>query len=139
VRYVRFVALSEINGNPWASVAELRMVGGLCVVGGEPGSGKSVIKQALVNHDPKRLITPDRTLHTYPSGAAHPMRRVSDPRWRQRCEKRLIEEARRINQAGKMLAPISDDAHLIDVQDLRRLRLLFESSSWIRLSSSNAQ
>ena len=26
-RYVRFVALSEINGNPWASVAELRMVG----------------------------------------------------------------------------------------------------------------
>ena len=27
-RYVRFVALSEINGNPWASVAELRMVGG---------------------------------------------------------------------------------------------------------------
>jgi hypothetical protein len=27
-RYVRFVALSETNGNPWASVAELRMVGG---------------------------------------------------------------------------------------------------------------
>ena len=27
-RYVRFVALSEIGGNPWASVAELRMVGG---------------------------------------------------------------------------------------------------------------
>jgi hypothetical protein len=26
-RYVRFVALSEIDGNPWASVAELRMVG----------------------------------------------------------------------------------------------------------------
>jgi type II secretory pathway predicted ATPase ExeA len=44
------------------------------------------------------------------------------------CEKRLIEEAKRINHAGKMLAPIIDidDAHLIDVQDLRRLRLLFE-------------
>ena len=27
-RYVRFVALSEINGNPWTSVAELRVVGG---------------------------------------------------------------------------------------------------------------
>jgi hypothetical protein len=26
-RYVRFVALSEINGNPWTSVAELRLVG----------------------------------------------------------------------------------------------------------------
>jgi hypothetical protein len=27
-RYVRFVALSEIGGNAWTSVAELRMVGG---------------------------------------------------------------------------------------------------------------
>jgi type II secretory pathway predicted ATPase ExeA len=43
-----------------------------------------------------------------------------------RCEKRLIEEAHRLNLAGKMLAPIIDDAHLIDVYDLRKLRLLFE-------------
>ena len=43
--------------------------GGLCVVVGEPGTGKSVIKQALVSHDPKRLMTPvvNRTLHTYHS------------------------------------------------------------------------
>jgi MSHA biogenesis protein MshM len=46
--------------------------------------------------------------------------------WDVRCEKRLIEEAHRINHAGKMLAPIIDDAHLIEVHDLRRLRLLFE-------------
>ena len=32
--------------------------GGLCLVVGEPGTGKSVLKHALVNHDPKRLITP---------------------------------------------------------------------------------
>ena len=32
--------------------------GGLCVVVGEPGTGKSVVKHALVQHDPKRLITP---------------------------------------------------------------------------------
>jgi MSHA biogenesis protein MshM len=43
-----------------------------------------------------------------------------------RCEKRLIEEARRLNSAGKMLAPIIDDAHLMEVSALRRLRLLFE-------------
>jgi MSHA biogenesis protein MshM len=104
--------------------------GGLCVIVGDPGTGKTVIKQALVNHDPKRLITPvvNRTLHTY-----HSVLRIlcdafqidADGR-AVRCEKRLIEEARRINHAGKMLAPIIDDAHLIDVQDLRRLRLLFE-------------
>jgi type II secretory pathway predicted ATPase ExeA len=104
--------------------------GGLCLVVGEPGTGKSVIKQALVQHDPKRLITPvvNRTLHTY-----HSVLRILcqafqiDTEGRDfRCEKRLIEEAHRINHAGKMLAPIIDDAHLIDVHDLRRLRLLFE-------------
>jgi len=104
--------------------------GGLCVVVGDPGTGKSVIKHALVNHDPKRLITPvvNRTLHTY-----HSVLRILcdsfqiDANGRDvRCEKRLIEEAHRINHAGKMLAPVIDDAHLIDVHDLRRLRLLFE-------------
>jgi len=104
--------------------------GGLCVVVGDPGTGKSVIKNALVQHDPKRLITPvvNRTLHTY-----HSVLRIlcqafqidTDGR-AFNCEKRLIEEAHRINHAGKMLAPIIDDAHLIDIHDLRRLRLLFE-------------
>jgi type II secretory pathway predicted ATPase ExeA len=43
--------------------------GGLCVIVGEPGTGKSVIKHALCHHDPKRIMTPvvNRTLHTYHS------------------------------------------------------------------------
>lgn len=104
--------------------------GGLCVIVGEPGTGKSVLKQALVQHDPKRLITPvvNRTLHTYSSVLRILCQAFQiDVDGRDfRCEKRLIEEAHRINHAGKMLAPIIDDAHLIDVRDLRRLRLLFE-------------
>ena len=41
--------------------------GGFCVIVGEPGTGKSVIKHAIIQHDPKRMITPAiaRTLHTY--------------------------------------------------------------------------
>jgi type II secretory pathway predicted ATPase ExeA len=69
-----------------------------------------------------------RTLHTY-----HSVLRILCEAFQietegrdHRCEKRLIEEAHRINHAGKMLAPIIDDAHLIDIRDLRRLRLLFE-------------
>jgi type II secretory pathway predicted ATPase ExeA len=117
-----------------ASVLETLRVhcqqGGLCVVVGEPGTGKTVLKYALVKHDPKRLITPvvNRTLHTY-----HSVLRILCQAFQidedgrdHRCEKRLIEEAHKINHAGKMLAPIIDDAHLIDVHDLRRLRLLFE-------------
>ena len=43
-----------------------------------------------------------------------------------RCEARLIEEAQRLNHLGKMLAPIIDDAHPMEVPALQRLRLLFE-------------
>jgi len=32
--------------------------GGLCVVVGDAGTGKSIVKQALCEHDPKRMITP---------------------------------------------------------------------------------
>jgi len=43
--------------------------GGLCVIVGEPGTGKSVIKHALCRYDEQKLITPvvNRTLHTYHS------------------------------------------------------------------------
>lgn len=41
--------------------------GGLCLVLGEPATGKSVLKQALLNHDSKRTNTSvvNCTLHTY--------------------------------------------------------------------------
>lgn len=79
---------------------------------------------------PKRLLTPvvNRTLHTY-----HSVLRImcqafaieTDGR-DFKCEKRLIEEAHKQNKRGKMLAPIIDDAHLLKVEALRRLRLVFE-------------
>jgi type II secretory pathway predicted ATPase ExeA len=104
--------------------------GGLCLVVGEPGTGKTVIKQALCKHDPKRLIAPvvNRTLHTYHSTLrilCEAFQLDTDGR-DFLCERRLIEEAHRVNHLGKMLAPIIDDAHLMDVHALRRLRLLLE-------------
>lgn len=104
--------------------------GGLCLVMGEPGTGKTVLKDVLKTFDPQRLITPvvSRTLHTYfntlrifceafkldTDGACFA------------CEKRLIETAFKLNQNGKMLSPIIDDAHLMDIDCLRRIRLLME-------------
>jgi MSHA biogenesis protein MshM len=104
--------------------------GGLCLVLGEPGTGKSVIKQALVNHDQKRMITPvvNRTLHTY-----HNTLRILCGAFQiefdghdHHCERLLVQEAFRLHRTGKLLVPIIDDAHLMHPECLRKLRLLFE-------------
>jgi len=104
--------------------------GGLCLLLGEPGTGKSVIKEAVCRYDTKRMITPvvNRTLHTYFSTLRILCEsfQIDTDGADFRCEKRLIEEAHRINHLGKMLVPIIDDAHLIGIDSLRRLRLLFE-------------
>lgn len=104
--------------------------GGFCVLVGEPGTGKSVLKDALVKLDKKRLHVPvvGRTLHTY-----HATLRILceafalETKGRSiACERRLIDEAHAIHQRGHMLAPLLDDAHLLDIDSLRRLRLLFD-------------
>lgn len=104
--------------------------GGLCLVLGEPGTGKSVLKQALVAHDPKRMITPvvNRTLHTY-----HNTLRILCEAFQiafegrdYHCERLLVAQAYTVHRAGKMLVPIIDDAHLMQSDCLRKLRLLFE-------------
>jgi type II secretory pathway predicted ATPase ExeA len=104
--------------------------GGLCLVVGEPGTGKSVIKQALCRHDSKRMLTPviNRTLHTYHSTLRILCEafQIDTEGLNFKCERRLIEEGQRLNHAGKTLVPVIDDAHLMSVDSLRRLRLLFE-------------
>ena len=104
--------------------------GGLCLVLGEPGTGKSVLKHALVQHDPKRQITPvvNRTLHTY-----HNTLRILCAAFQieftghdHQCERLLVQEAFRLHRSSKMLVPIIDDAHLMQAECLRKLRLLFE-------------
>jgi len=104
--------------------------GGLCLIMGEPGTGKTVIKEALKDFDPQRLITPvvSRTLHTY-----YNTLRILCQAFKLdvdgtsfACEKRLIDTAFKLNQQGKMLSPIIDDAHLMEIDCLRRIRLLME-------------
>jgi type II secretory pathway predicted ATPase ExeA len=104
--------------------------GGLCLVLGEPGAGKSVLKQALMAYDPQRMITPvvNRTLHTY-----HNTLRILCEAFQiefdgrdHHCERLLVQEAFRLHRTGKLLVPIIDDAHLMPSDCLRKLRLLFE-------------
>ncbi len=104
--------------------------GGLCLLMGEPGTGKSMIKNVINQKADKTtmVINVARTLHTYfntikiichafniePEGSSF------------KIEKLLIEEAYKLNSHGKNIIIIIDDAHLMDMGTLRKLRLLFE-------------
>jgi MSHA biogenesis protein MshM len=104
--------------------------GGLCVILGEPGTGKTILKNAVIHHNQKQWITPviNRSLHTWHNmlrllcGAFELETDGSD----HKCEARLISEARALNAKGKHVIPIIDDAHLIPIEALRKLRLLLE-------------
>jgi len=104
--------------------------GGLCLVLGEPGTGKSAIKRALVDKDPKRMVTPvvNRTLHTY-TNTVRILCEAFQIEFKGKdcnCEKELVQEAFRLHRKGRMIVPIIDDAHLMLSESLRKLRLLFE-------------
>ena len=104
--------------------------GGLCLVVGSPGTGKSVIKESLKRLPEKQYLvaTVARTLHTYTNTVKILCEafRIEFESSAFKCERRLIEQACNLNHSGKMLVTIIDDAHLMDIGNLRKLRLLLE-------------
>jgi MSHA biogenesis protein MshM len=104
--------------------------GGLCLLMGEPGTGKTVIKESFKQHAEKRIVvvTIARTLHTYTNTIKILCEafNVEFAGTHFKCERRLIEEALSLYRTGKLLVIIIDDAHLMEMTTLRRLRLLLE-------------
>ncbi len=104
--------------------------GGLCLVLGVPGTGKSVIKHSLLRLSENQHLVAcvGRTLHTYTNTVKILCEafRIEFESNAFKCERRLIEQAFSLNHAGKALTTILDDAHLMEVANLRKLRLLFE-------------
>jgi type II secretory pathway predicted ATPase ExeA len=104
--------------------------GGLCLVLGVPGTGKTVLKQSLqrLPENQHLVATVARTLHTYTNTVKILCEAfgVEFDSSAFKCERRLIEQAFSLNHAGKCLTTILDDAHLMDMANLRKLRLLFE-------------
>lgn len=104
--------------------------GGLCLVLGVPGTGKSVIKKSLQGLPESQYLvaTVARTLHTYTNTVKIlcDAFKIEFENNAFQCERRLIEQAFSLNHAGKSVTTILDDAHLMDLANLRKLRLLFE-------------
>ena len=104
--------------------------GGLCLVLGVPGTGKTVIKRSLQALPDNQYLVASvgRTLHTYTNTVKIlcDAFRIDFESSAFACERRLIEQAFALNRSGKSLTTILDDAHLMDLGNLRKLRLLFE-------------
>jgi type II secretory pathway predicted ATPase ExeA len=96
----------------------------------QPGTGKSVIKETIRHNADKRLVvvTINRTMHTYSNTLKIlcDAFQIEQDGSHVKCEKRLIETAFALNREGKMLATIIDEASHLDMEVLRRLRLMFE-------------
>ncbi len=103
--------------------------GGFSVVIGAPGVGKTVVREhleGLANERDTVVVSCSRTLHTY----LNIIRQLADSFQVEAAvkdlEKTLIQTAFDQVRQRKTLYTLIDEAHLLDMGVLRKLRLLFE-------------
>lgn len=103
--------------------------GGFSVIIGEPGVGKSVLREHIEALEKERDITVvscSRTLHTYWQILVQLADSFNIEAPEKRLEKELITCAYNHIKERKTLYILIDEAHLLDMHVLRKLRLLFE-------------
>ena len=103
--------------------------GGFSVVIGEPGVGKTVLREHLEALDKERgytIVSCSRTLHTYRQIAWQLAESFKLETTEKAIETDLIQAAFQQVRERKTLYILIDEAHLLDVSVLRKLRLLFE-------------
>ncbi|QGX39328.1 ExeA family protein [Permianibacter aggregans] len=103
--------------------------GGFSVIVGEPGVGKSVLKEHLeaqANARDTTIVSCSRTMHTYLQILLQMAESFKIEVPERQLEKELIKAAFEHIQQRKTLYILIDEAHLIEMNVLRKLRLLFE-------------
>lgn len=103
--------------------------GGFSVVVGEPGVGKSVLREHIEALNKERdiiVVSCSRTLHTYLQILRQLAESFRIETGDKEIEKTLIISAFNHIKERKTLYIVIDEAHLLDMQVLRKLRLLFE-------------
>jgi MSHA biogenesis protein MshM len=103
--------------------------GGFCVIIGNPGVGKSVLREHLEQLGKERdsvVVSFPQTMHTYQPILKQLAQSLQLSVSLGEIEKELVQAAYRHVQSQKTLYIVIDEAHLLDVAILRKLRLLFE-------------
>lgn len=103
--------------------------GGFSVIIGQPGVGKTVLREHIETLDNEReytVVSCSRTLHTYRQIAWQLAEAFKLETTEKTLERDLIQAAFAQVRERKTLYILIDEAHLLDVSVLRKLRLLFE-------------
>ena len=103
--------------------------GGFSVIIGNPGVGKSVLREhieALQKERDISVVSCSRTMHTYLNILKQLAESFNMDVPNKDLEKELISSAFNHIRERKTLYILIDEAHLLDMQVLRKLRLLFE-------------
>lgn len=114
----------------YARVREQSNMGGLSVIVGEPGTGKTIFKQALLQLPNKRwhIVVLNRAIFSWNSflQLLCEALEIETNGYGNKLEKEILAEVRKLNSRGKSLIFIIDDAHLIPGDLLKQIRLLLE-------------
>lgn len=103
--------------------------GGFSIIIGEPGVGKSVLREHIEQLNKNRettVVSCSRTLHTYRQIAWQLAESLKLETSEKAIENDLIQAAFAQVRERKTLYILIDEAHLLDLCVLRKLRLLFE-------------
>lgn len=103
--------------------------GGFSVIIGNPGVGKTVLREHIENLNKNRefsVVSCSRTLHTYQQIAWQLAESFKLETQQKTLESDLIQAAFAQVRERKTLYIVIDEAHLLDLSVLRKLRLLFE-------------
>ena len=103
--------------------------GGLCVVTGEPGVGKSTLKAHIEEKATQRnqkVISFSRTMDTYNKLLKQMADSLELEEKEKKLENAIISLVNEYARDSKTIITIIDEAHLLDLESLRRLRLLFD-------------
>lgn len=103
--------------------------GGFSVIIGEPGVGKTVLREHIEQLDKNRectVVSCSRTLHTYRQIVWQLAESFKLETTEKNIESDLIQAAFAQVRERKTLYILIDEAHLLELPVLRKLRLLFE-------------
>jgi MSHA biogenesis protein MshM len=102
--------------------------GGFSVLIGHPGVGKSVLREALEKLRGRDTVVASmtQTMHTYLNIIKQLAESLQLSAKGKDLEQALIQQAFKEVQANKTIYTVIDEAHLLEMEVLRKLRLLFD-------------